>query len=378
MKTPRIINAMENIDEELISEAVSYTPNKKIIPVWTKFLAVAACFCLCIIGAFKLWNPGMGATMEVRNIAVSGENVYYSVWNEGAFLWNPSMKAPEKLEDDGRFFETDAGLILYSAADDMLWQVNGNNLITIGNAEIQNTLDSPALIGIMDDFAYWVGNRIDLPKDNFGMAIVRASLTGGQTEMIVSTTNGGITSCAIRKDNLYYKVYEEPDARSEKLYSRNLITNEEKLLTKLDIDVDGISGQIYYTENYIIIVGGSSEGIYKMEYEGGEPQLLTDIVPITSAMDEWDGQIYFETAFGENESYEFACGNGYYSEEFVSVDLESGKITKIAGFNLGNDNGTTRFTVSELAMTDDGFYFTDPISGLFFHSFKDGTDTPIP
>lgn len=377
MKTPRIINAMENIDADLITEAVDYLPKKKSISAWTKWGAAAACFCICVISIFCFWHPGFGKMTEVHHIVVSQENVYYSVWNQGAFLWNPSMKSPEKLQNEGRFFKTDTGLILYSASEDMLWNVNDNELSQIGKAGIQNILDNPSLIGITDGYAYWVGERLDLPEDDLGMAIVRTSLSCGEAETIVNQTNGSIASCTIHGDNLYYQIFEEEDAAIEKLYARNLITSKETLIHQMPVGIDGLSGRVYYTEKYILIVGGNKDDIYKMSYDGGEAKLLTEVVPITSAMDEWNGQIYFETTFGENESDEFLSGNGSYSEELVSVDLETGALTRMSGFNLGNEDGTVRFTVTELAMSNHGFYFTDPQLGLFYHSFEDGKDIPI-
>lgn len=48
MKRPRIVDAMEHIDEELITEAVSYKPKRKRIPTVFKWIAAAACFSLII------------------------------------------------------------------------------------------------------------------------------------------------------------------------------------------------------------------------------------------------------------------------------------------------------------------------------------------
>lgn len=378
MKTPRIVNAIEYIDEDMIAEAVSYSPKKQAIPVWTKWLAVAACICLCIMGAFKILNPGMGETQKVYNIATAGENVYYSVWNEGAFRWNTSMKNPEKLADDGEFFETESGIILYSASENTLWNVSENKLEAIGKTDICNILDSPELIGILNDYAYWAGTPLDMPQDTWGMAVIRTSLADGKAETVLESANSSIASCTIRDGKLYYRIFADgSEGRIEKLYARDLESGEETLLAEMPIGVDGLSGQIYYAENYILIVGGSKDGIYKMSYGGGEAELLTQSVPITAAIDEWNGKIYFETSFGENESEEFLSGNAYYSEELVSVDLESGELTRIGDFALLNDDGTVRYTITELEMTDGGFYFVDPRSGLFFHSFAEGTDRAI-
>lgn len=51
MKKPRIVDAMEHIDEDLITDAVSYKPKRNRIPTTTKWIAVAACVTL-IISAF--------------------------------------------------------------------------------------------------------------------------------------------------------------------------------------------------------------------------------------------------------------------------------------------------------------------------------------
>ncbi len=48
MKKPRIVDAMEHIDEDLITEAVSYRPKRNRIPTATKWIAVAACVTLII------------------------------------------------------------------------------------------------------------------------------------------------------------------------------------------------------------------------------------------------------------------------------------------------------------------------------------------
>lgn len=378
MKTPRIVNAIEYIDEDMIAEAASYSPKKHSVPTWTKWVAVAACVCLCIMGAFKIRNPGMGETQKVYNIVTAEENVYYSVWNEGAFRWNTSMKNPEKLAADGEFFETESGIILYSASENMLWNVSENKLEAIGKTDIQNTLDCPELIGILNDYAYWAGTPLDMPQDTLGMAVVRTSLADGKAETVLESANSSIASCTIRDGKLYYRTFDDgSEGRIEKLYARELESGEETLLAEMPIGVDGLSGEIYYAENYILIVGGSKDGIYKMSCGGGEAELLTQSVPITAAMDEWNGKIYFETSFGENESEEFLSGNAYYSEELVSVDLENGELTRIGDFTPLNDDGTVRYTLTELEMADGGFYFVDPHSGLFFHSFAEGTDTNI-
>ena len=51
MSIPRIVSAMEYIDDDLVSGAVTYTRTKKSNS-WLKWGAMAACLCLVVVGAF--------------------------------------------------------------------------------------------------------------------------------------------------------------------------------------------------------------------------------------------------------------------------------------------------------------------------------------
>ena len=58
MKNPRILDAMGNIDDKLISEAATYKPQKKKTPTWTKWMAAAACLCLIVaVSSIDLRKP---------------------------------------------------------------------------------------------------------------------------------------------------------------------------------------------------------------------------------------------------------------------------------------------------------------------------------
>lgn len=62
MSTDRFTAAMGYIDDDLISDAVTYMPKKKFPVRWIKWVAVAACFCLIVglsaPGLFK--DPSVG------------------------------------------------------------------------------------------------------------------------------------------------------------------------------------------------------------------------------------------------------------------------------------------------------------------------------
>ena len=53
MSIPRIVNAMEYIDDDLVSGAVTYTRTKKKNS-WLKWGAMVACLCLVVVGAFTV------------------------------------------------------------------------------------------------------------------------------------------------------------------------------------------------------------------------------------------------------------------------------------------------------------------------------------
>ena len=55
MKVPRVVKAMEYIDDDLINGAITYAPKKKK-PAWVKWGAMAACLCLVVVAAIPIIN----------------------------------------------------------------------------------------------------------------------------------------------------------------------------------------------------------------------------------------------------------------------------------------------------------------------------------
>lgn len=56
MKTPRIVNAMQYIDEDLITDAINYVPKKKKSLIRTKWAVMAACLSIVLIAVTVLKN----------------------------------------------------------------------------------------------------------------------------------------------------------------------------------------------------------------------------------------------------------------------------------------------------------------------------------
>lgn len=55
MNTKKFSSALGNISASYVNEAVTYTAKKKSTP-WVKWVAVAACFCLVVMGLFPLFG----------------------------------------------------------------------------------------------------------------------------------------------------------------------------------------------------------------------------------------------------------------------------------------------------------------------------------
>lgn len=77
MRTPRIVEAMNYIDDDLVSWAIEYKPskrtNKSIYHSWSKWIAVAACLCIVMIGAITIdhYVSTSRGSMGIDSISVS-------------------------------------------------------------------------------------------------------------------------------------------------------------------------------------------------------------------------------------------------------------------------------------------------------------------
>ena len=51
MKTPKMVDAMSYIDDDLVSDAIRYKKAKK--RQWVKWVSLAACLCVLLLGIFE-------------------------------------------------------------------------------------------------------------------------------------------------------------------------------------------------------------------------------------------------------------------------------------------------------------------------------------
>lgn len=83
MNEPKISKAMAYLDDDLISDAVKYPPQKAKRPVWAKWTAMAACLCLLVVGGLTLpsWlnhlQNGKGSTSVAPTVIMN--NAEYTI-----------------------------------------------------------------------------------------------------------------------------------------------------------------------------------------------------------------------------------------------------------------------------------------------------------
>lgn len=80
MNSKRFTEAMSEIDNKYVDEAVGYKKKAKMLH-WVKWGAMAACLCLVVVGAFIAPNLGDGALDYVETVIYN--NAEYVVCGEG-------------------------------------------------------------------------------------------------------------------------------------------------------------------------------------------------------------------------------------------------------------------------------------------------------
>ena len=80
MKTPKMVEAMSYIDDDLVSGAINCTKKKK--SGWLRWGAMAACLCLVITGVTLWGNLGQHGKIPESGAGVGGEDSG-GIWPEG-------------------------------------------------------------------------------------------------------------------------------------------------------------------------------------------------------------------------------------------------------------------------------------------------------
>ena len=81
MKTPKMVDAMSYIDDELVSGAITYTKAKK--HQWVKWASLAACLCVLIFGAVAWKNTDSTQPPKAGGTLPGDMEVYPTVMVDG-------------------------------------------------------------------------------------------------------------------------------------------------------------------------------------------------------------------------------------------------------------------------------------------------------
>lgn len=131
MKIPRIVKAMEYIDDDLVSGAVNTTTSKRN-PAWAKWGAVAACLCLVIIGTI-IWKHASPSNSTQNGITISENGVTIP-------QMDVSLSANASAEADMIGFLSIKGDAMYNMNGFMMRQISSVSIWELQQGLLMNGL----------------------------------------------------------------------------------------------------------------------------------------------------------------------------------------------------------------------------------------------
>lgn len=110
MKTPKMVDAMSYIDDDLVSDAITYTKAKK--RQWVKWVSLAACLCVLLVGAVAWKNMGSTQPPQSGGTLLGDTEVYPTVMVDGKlYEWRKGraicVTVPEDLVHYGQIIHVD-------------------------------------------------------------------------------------------------------------------------------------------------------------------------------------------------------------------------------------------------------------------------------
>lgn len=373
MKELRIANALNYIDDDLISDAVTYMPKKAKHPVWTKWVAMAACLCLVVGGAISLFwqrettgTGGYGADLTLYELTMVGDELYFTDQTGGVFRYISGADAPEKLADmKGTLTKTSDGLYFTDYDKKVFYQIK--------DAELQKLIEAdsgelvPWFIDLLDGFVYWCTDEYvegsNGEKYN-NVTTYRTNTATGDTELLFAENVSILKPEYISDNKLYYETY-----RGEIRYFDISTGNTSVLSDEFysDNGIIEIRDRTYYNDCMILHVDetlhdengnrtGMIRSLYRMPYDGSSAVKLTDLAPESFEPVRVGDELYY-TAMLKTETGSHLA--------FVSCNINTGETEELTQYpeELAN-------MAFELAVHEDGIYVTNPRykeGGVYFY-----------
>lgn len=97
MKVPRIVDAMNYIDDALVSGAEVYKPKK--MPIWVKWGGIAACLCLCALLGVSVWQSDILNNTPPSTQNKSADGAPQFTLNGKTYMISPHHSLSETLPD---------------------------------------------------------------------------------------------------------------------------------------------------------------------------------------------------------------------------------------------------------------------------------------
>lgn len=360
-------DALSELDEKYISEALSYQkkPGKW---VWIcRYAAAAACLCVLILGSIGLpkvlprEEPAVesSAASEVieeetssaetmvpltsmkYNITVSADGMYFTYPDCGFFLYQDG--AVEKLSDTyGSITETTEGQLLFLDKSGEVSLISGTSLEKLSDIPKESSI----LDLIQHSLYYFSPDRSSLMMQD---------ITTGEEKEILHLASGFLESGIIKNNRLYYTTFRETTCEIKSL---DINTSIEKTL--YSADSQGV--RVFFQKDDLFI--SSKNGLQYMRYGDEKLQQLAEEILWEGDLQVHNGNVYF---FKESE------GNS----SLYSINLETKKSETIEMIESA-DNQQHFYT--EIVVQDDGYYYTDVTmedSCLLYRSFRENTSTKI-
>ena len=374
MRGREMLDTIENLNPAFI-EAAAEPPTKKKYS-WRRWSTVAACLCICILGAFLFLprpDPGgfSGGDLTLYELTLIGDDLYFTDPNGGVFQYTNGADQPQKLASfKGTLTQTSSGLYCTDYRARIFYQIVGAELQKL--VEVDSGELVPWFIDRADDYAYWCTSDYveGADGDRYNQVIIyRTNLSTEETALLFTESVSIHKPEYISQGRIYYETYRGVIKYYDIATGSTQILNDE-----FSFDTRGfqIRDRTYY-DDYILFdvdetfydAEGKCTGmilsLYRMPYDGTSAVKLTDISPGTFMPARVGDKLYYTAMLPTKTGGRLA---------FVSCNINTGEVVELTEYPEELSN-----MAMELAVHEDGFYITNPSytnGGLFFYNSATG------
>lgn len=266
MKTPRIVNSVGHIDDDLITDAVKSEKSSKK-NVWIKWTSLAACFALVLIVAVAA-GPVMS---ENRNIAPSVD-----LGNINPVIDNSDTNTSSNIEETSAQPKTEENNISVSNEgitpsennDETNPAVNNETTQSVTYNEFSGYKKSYFYKVDEGDFSTYIGGKV-INKDKLGEKISDVTVTAGWETWV-----GGNLTETVSTENLRAEVYSIDGVSNDVAVALKFIDKGEAVTTTHYYVILNPDADLSAVKDYIIPYSVPGYTSYKAD---GEETVVNEI-----------------------------------------------------------------------------------------------------